>query len=58
MATEQSLLQTRRPVLLAPARLQSDLTDGVMIAWDESPECWQAVSAAIPFMRLADQCGS
>ncbi len=24
---EQSLLQTRRPVLLAPARLQSDLTD-------------------------------
>src|SRR6266436_3873717 len=51
---EQSLLQTRRPVLLAPARQQSDLTDGVvMIAWDESPECWHAVSAAIPFMHLA-----
>jgi nucleotide-binding universal stress UspA family protein len=50
---EQSLLQTRRPVLLAPARLQSDLTDSVMIAWDESPECWHAVSAAIPFMQLA-----
>src|SRR5258707_15455032 len=50
---EQSLLQTRRPVLLAPARLQSDLTDSVMIAWDESPECWRAVSAAIPFMQLA-----
>jgi nucleotide-binding universal stress UspA family protein len=50
---EQSLLQTRRPVLLAPARLQSDLTDSVMIAWDESPECWHAVSAAIPFMHLA-----
>src|SRR6266568_3980499 len=50
---EQSLLQTRRPVLLAPARLQSDLTDRVMIAWDESPECWHAVSAAIPFMHLA-----
>src|SRR6266403_2843154 len=47
---EQSLLQTRRPVLLAPARPQSDLTDSVMIAWDESPECWHAVSAAIPFM--------
>ena len=29
---EQSLLQTRRPVLLAPARPQSDLTDSVMIA--------------------------
>jgi hypothetical protein len=50
---EQSLLQTRRPVLLAPARLQSDLTGSVMIAWDESPECWHAVSAAIPFMELA-----
>ena len=50
---EQSLLQTRRPVLLAPARLQSDLTGSVMIAWDESPECWHAVSAAIPFMHLA-----
>ncbi|MET4518134.1 universal stress protein [Bradyrhizobium sp. I1.7.5] len=50
---EQSLLRTRRPVLLAPARPQSDLTDSVMIAWDESPECWHAVSAAIPFMQLA-----
>jgi hypothetical protein len=50
---EQSLLQTRRPVVLAPARLQSDLTDSVMIAWDESPECWHAVSAAVPFMHLA-----
>jgi hypothetical protein len=26
---EQSLLQTRRPVVLAPARLQSDLTDAM-----------------------------
>jgi len=52
-AAEQSLLQTRRPVLLAPARLQNNLTDSVMIAWDESPECWHAVSAAIPFLELA-----
>ncbi|MFG3596048.1 hypothetical protein [Bradyrhizobium sp. RDI18] len=50
---EQSLLRTRRPVLLAAASLQSDLTGSVMIAWDESPECWHAVSAAIPFMQLA-----
>ena len=50
---EQSLLQTRRPVLLAPTRLASDFTDGAMIAWDESPECWHAVSAAIPFLQLA-----
>ena len=24
-----------------------------MIAWDESPECWHAISAAIPFLKLA-----
>jgi nucleotide-binding universal stress UspA family protein len=51
---EQSLLQTRRPVLLAPAaRRETNLTDSAMIAWDESPECWHAVSAAIPFLHLA-----
>jgi nucleotide-binding universal stress UspA family protein len=50
---EQSLLRTRRPVLLAPSRLQSSLTDTAMIAWDESAECWHAISAAIPFLRLA-----
>lgn len=50
---EQSLLQTRRPVLLAPAQLTSGLNDTAMIAWDESPECWHAVSAAVPFLRLA-----
>jgi nucleotide-binding universal stress UspA family protein len=50
---EQSLLQSRRPVLLAPSRLETNLTDSAMIAWDESPECWHAVSAAIPFLKLA-----
>lgn len=50
---EQSLLQTRRPVLLAPSRRETELTDTAMIAWDESPECWHAVSAAIPFLKLA-----
>ena len=50
---EQSLLQTRRPVLLAPSHLETDLTDSAMIAWDESPECWHAVSAALPFLHLA-----
>src|SRR5581483_3726703 len=50
---EQSLLQTRRPVLLAPAHHAGALAEAAMIAWDESPECWHAVSAAIPFLRLA-----
>ena len=50
---EQSLLRTRRPVLLAPSQLKDGLSGSAMIAWDESPECWHAVSAAIPFLRLA-----
>ena len=50
---EQSLLQARRPVLLAPSRLKTTLINTTMIAWDETPECWHAVSAAIPFLKLA-----
>jgi nucleotide-binding universal stress UspA family protein len=50
---ERSLLHARRPVLLAPARLRTPLTGPAMIAWDESPECWHAVSAALPFLRIA-----
>jgi nucleotide-binding universal stress UspA family protein len=50
---EGSLLQARRPVLLAPSRLDGGLAGHAMIAWDDSPECWHALSAAIPFLRLA-----
>jgi hypothetical protein len=50
---EQSLLQQRRPVLLAPSQFKSGWGGATMIAWDESPECWHAVSAAIPLLRLA-----
>lgn len=50
---ETSLLQTRRPVLLAPSRLKGDLAGSVMIGWDESVECWHAVSAALPFLEHA-----
>jgi nucleotide-binding universal stress UspA family protein len=50
---ERSLLRARRPVLLAPTRLEIPLTETAMIAWDESPECWHAVSAGLPFLQLA-----
>jgi len=50
---EKSLLQTRRPVLLAPFQRETELTDTAMVAWDESPECWHALSASIPFLKLA-----
>lgn len=50
---ERSLLRTQRPVLLAPERFTGSLSDTAMIAWDESLQCWHAVSAAIPFLRRA-----
>jgi nucleotide-binding universal stress UspA family protein len=50
---EQALLRSRRPVLLSPASAENALTDSAMIAWDESTECWHAMSAAVPFLKLA-----
>jgi nucleotide-binding universal stress UspA family protein len=50
---ERSLLRTQRPVLLAPQRLTNALTGTIMIAWDESLQCWHAVSAALPFLARA-----
>lgn len=52
---ESVLLQTRRPVMLISSRMPKDLTKKVLIAWDESPECWHAVSAALPFMERAKE---
>lgn len=50
---EDSILRTGRPVMLAPTRLDNSITGTVVIAWDESPECWHAVSAALPFLKQA-----
>jgi nucleotide-binding universal stress UspA family protein len=50
---ERSLLRTHRPVLLAPQRVASDLAGTAMVAWDESLQCWHAVSAAISFLQKA-----
>jgi nucleotide-binding universal stress UspA family protein len=50
-----SVLEMRRPVLLAPARLEHGLGRSVMIAWDGSVECWHAVTAALPFLESAER---
>ena len=50
---ERSLLRTQRPVLLAPQRYADNLTGPAVVAWDESLQCWHAVSAAIPFLERA-----
>ena len=49
---ERAILKTGRPVILAPANAPTSITGATMIAWDESPECWHAVSAAIPLLQL------
>ena len=38
---------------MAPSQFTSGWGGAAMIAWDESPECWHAVSAAIPLLHLA-----
>jgi nucleotide-binding universal stress UspA family protein len=50
---EAALLDAGRPVLLAPSKLQRPIAENPVIAWDESPVCWHAVSAALPFLEAA-----
>jgi len=55
---EQSLLQTRRPVVLAPARLQSDLTDSVMTPGTRARNA--GTRSRLPYRSCTspNQCGS
>lgn len=50
---EAALLDAGRPVLLAPTKFKHALDREPVIAWDESPVCWHAVSAALPFLEAA-----
>ncbi|MCX2721302.1 universal stress protein [Roseibium salinum] len=50
---EIALLRTGRPVLLAPMATGRALNETALIAWKNSPQCWHAVSAAIPFLQRA-----
>lgn len=50
---EAALLQTGRPVLLAPLNPGRALNENPIIAWDQSPQCWRAVTAAVPFLKRA-----
>ena len=50
---EHTLLETGRPVLLSPARPESDPSSSAMIAWSPSLQAWRAVAAAVPLMATA-----
>jgi hypothetical protein len=49
------LMETGRPMLIAPAKLSSRLSGTVAIAWKNRPEAARAVAAAQPFLEMATQ---
>lgn len=48
------LLDTRRPVLVAPPKSVADIGNRVLIAWNGSVEAARAVNSAMPFLVKAD----
>jgi nucleotide-binding universal stress UspA family protein len=50
---ETSLMETGRPVLIAPAAPPGQFPGTIAIAWKNRPEAARAVSAALPFIRAA-----
>lgn len=55
---ETGLLQTGRPVVLAPHRQGHDFAIGrILVAWNRSPQAARAVSSALPLLRHASDVG-
>jgi nucleotide-binding universal stress UspA family protein len=50
---EHALLDTGRPVLLAPAQAEVDPSGAAMIAWAPGLPAWRAVAAAVPLLATA-----
>jgi nucleotide-binding universal stress UspA family protein len=54
-AIEQTLIQSGRPVLLAPAEPPAALGTAIAIGWNGSPQAVRAIVGALPFLREARQ---
>ncbi len=52
---EAALLDTGRPILIAPPTLPPVTGGHVAVAWESSPEAARALSAAIPILEKADK---
>jgi nucleotide-binding universal stress UspA family protein len=52
---EAALLDTGRPLLIAPTRVPAALPGVVAIAWKDTPEAARAVAAALPFIERAER---
>ncbi len=49
------LMEVGRPVLVAPPRLVHVKGTRIVVAWKDTPEARRAVTAALPFLREADE---
>jgi nucleotide-binding universal stress UspA family protein len=52
-AVEQALVQSGRPVLLAPAKPPADIGNSVALGWDGSAAAVHALTGALPFLAAA-----
>lgn len=50
---EQTLIQSGRAVLLAPAKTPAEVGDAVALGWNGSAEATRAAVAALPFLSVA-----
>jgi nucleotide-binding universal stress UspA family protein len=50
---ESTLLQSGRPVLLAPATPPATIGETIVIGWDGSPRSVRAITATLPLLRQA-----
>lgn len=52
---EAALMDTGKPLLIAPAAAPASLGTRVVIAWKDTPEAARAVACALPFIARAEQ---
>lgn len=52
---EAALMDTGKPLLIAPAIAPASLGKRIVIAWKDTPEAARAVSCALPFIGQAEQ---
>lgn len=50
---EATLMETGRPLLIAPEQSTASLMNTVLISWKDTPEAARAVAAALPFIERA-----
>jgi nucleotide-binding universal stress UspA family protein len=52
---EDVLIESGRPVLIAPPHAPESLLGTVVVGWKETPQCARALAAAYPFLRQAQK---